>query len=405
MKKNSIYVKTLGGFGIECNGNKITLGRNKGSKYIQLIARVCAAGDDGVTKEDLQEDIYSDDLNAKSNLNNSLNNLIYQFKKVAQKAGIPDGKLIIFKDGSYFTDPELDVTMDAVKFEECITKANAQKNPSRKRKLFEEAFNLYQGDFLPELDELYWISRRAEEFRTQFNKCVDYLASEYEKDKKYRLMADVYHKAAEIDKDCEWQVGEIDAYRLMEDYKKAYSLYEDMVRYYAEELGISPTEHMQRCYQNLQDSAFSSDESYDENGAGNRLGDDLIAEGDGRPYECLFPEMSASYHILSRNMERHGLTVFLMLLTIADYEGKEIRQEEKAEKRMDSLRDAIVETLRHGDAFCRYSRTQYLVLLTGTGVEECMLVHRRLQDRLKELAGPRASLNYRVISYSDMIGE
>ena len=134
MKKNSIYVKTLGGFGIECNGNKITLGRNKGSKYIQLIARVCAAGDDGVTKEDLQEDIYSDDLNAKSNLNNSLNNLIYQFKKVAQKAGIPDGKLIIFKDGSYFTDPELDVTMDAVKFEECITKANAQKNPSRKRR-------------------------------------------------------------------------------------------------------------------------------------------------------------------------------------------------------------------------------------------------------------------------------
>ena len=131
----------------------------------------------------------------------------------------------------------------------------------------------------------------------------------------------------------------------------------------------------------------------------------MIAEGDGRPYECLFPEMSASYHILSRNMERHGLTVFLMLLTIADYEGKEIRQEEKAEKRMDSLRDAIVETLRHGDAFCRYSRTQYLVLLTGTGVEECMLVHRRLQDRLKELAGPRASLNYRVISYSDMIGE
>jgi hypothetical protein len=91
-----------------------------------------------------------------------------------------------------------------------------------------------------------------------------------------------------------------------------------------------------------------------------------------------------------------------MLLTIADYEGKEIKQEEKAEKRMSALRDAINATLRNSDAFCKYSRTQYLVLLTGTGVEECALVHRRMQDRLKELAGPRATLNYRIISYDDM---
>ena len=65
----------------------------------------------------------------------------------------------------------------------------------------------------------------------------------------------------------------------------------------------------------------------------------------------------------------------------------------------------IIIFANESDAFCRYSRTQYLVLLTGTGVEECMLVHRRLQDRLKVLAGPRASLNYRIISYADMAAE
>ncbi len=403
MKKTNIYLKTLGGFEISCNDKRIMLGRNKGSKYIQLLSRVCVAGENGVSKEDLQEDIYSDDLNAKSNLNNSLNNLIYQFRKIAEKAGIPEGKIISFNGGNYYTDPDFNVETDVVLFEKYITEGRAAQDQNKKTELFSKAFSLYEGDFLPELDELYWISRRAEGYRNLYEECVDYLAQIYRTSGMYEEMAKIYHAAAAIDKDCEWQVGEIDAYRLLGDYKTAYTLYEDMVRYYAEELGISPTENMQRCYQELQDSAFSEDADYSELGKSQSpIKDDLKEIDKGTPYECLFPEMSASYHILSRNMERHGLTVFLMLLTIADYEGKEIKQEGKAEKRMESLRTAINETLRHGDAFCKYSRTQYLVLLTGTGVEECMLVHRRLQDRLKELAGPRASLNYRVISYDDI---
>jgi DNA-binding SARP family transcriptional activator len=405
MKKTIIFIKTLGGFEIECNRKKIMLGRNKGSKYIQLVARVCTAGEDGVSKEDLQEDIYSDDLSEKSNLNNSLNNLIYQFKKVAEKAGLPGGKIIATSGGKYVVDPDTEVTSDAVLFETYITEGRNKKKKD-KEELYKKAFDLYKGDFLPELDDLYWISRRAEEYRTMYEECVDYLADVYKNNGQFEEMANVFHVAAEIDKDLEWQVGEIDAYRLMGEYKTAYSLYEEMVRYYAEELGIAPTENMQRCYQELQDAAFSENgDEADDAGNRNQLGGELLEGEDNRPYECLFPEMSASYHILSRNMERHGLTVFMLLLTIADYEGKEIKQEEKAEKRMESLRDAINETLRHGDAFCRYSRTQYLVLLTGTGVEECMLVHRRLQDRLKELAGPRASLNYRLISYSDLSNE
>ncbi len=403
MKKTNIYVKTLGGFGISCNDKRIMLGRNKGSKYIQLISRVCIAGEEGVSKEELQEDIYSDDLNAKSNLNNSLNNLIYQFRKIAEKAGIPEGKIISFAGGNYFTDSDLKVETDAVLFNKYILDGRQETDSDKKMKLYRKAFELYEGDFLPELDELYWISRRAEEYRTLYEECVDYLANTYRSRGMYEEMAEIYHTAAAIDKDCEWQVGEIDAQRLNGNYKLAYTLYEEMIRYYAEELGISPTENMQRCYQKLQDSAFSESEDYSEFGKNQSpIKDDNNSTDDGTPYECLFPEMSASYHILSRNMERHGLTVFLMLLTIADYEGKEIKQEEKAEKRMESLRTAINETLRHGDAFCKYSRTQYLILLTGTGVEECMLVHRRLQDRLKELAGPRASLNYRVISYEDI---
>ncbi|WP_029319979.1 bacterial transcriptional activator domain-containing protein [Butyrivibrio sp. AE3004] len=406
MKKTKLYIKTLGGFGIECNGKDITLGRNRASKYIQLVARVFTAGISGVKKEDLQDDIYSEDLNVKSNLNNSMNNLIYQFRKVAEKAGIPNGNVVAFTDGVYKAAPDVEANADTVDFSNYIKNARKASDDDEKASNYQKAFDTYKGDFLPELNELYWISKKSEELRTQYEECVDFLADYYKANNNYEKMAEIYHNASIIDPDCEWQVGEINAYRHMRNYKKAYSLYEEMIRYYAEELGITPTENMQRCYQKLQDAAFSGTEGEDREGTGeNSLKSGLIMEEEGGPYECLFPEMSASYHILSRNMERHGLTVFLLLLTIADYEGKEIKQEEKAERRMESLKDAINETLRHGDAFCKYSRTQYLVLLTGTGVEECMLVHRRLQDRLKVLAGPRASLNYRIISYADMTAE
>ncbi|WP_026511447.1 bacterial transcriptional activator domain-containing protein [Butyrivibrio sp. LC3010] len=406
MKKTKLDIKTLGGFEIICNDKEITLGRNRASKYIQLVARVFTAGSEGVSKEDLQDDIYSEDLNVKSNLNNSMNNLIYQFRKVAEKAGIPGGNVVAFSDGVYKAAPEVDAVTDTVEFVRYINAARNASDYEEKAENYQKAFDLYKGDFLPELNDLYWISKKSEDLRTLYEECVDFLADFYKSKKNYVKMARVFHNASVIDPDCEWQVGEINAYRHMKDYKKAYILYEEMIRYYAEELGITPTENMQRCYQKLQDAAFSgTDGEEGDVAAENSLKNGLLGEDEGGPYECLFPEMSASYHILSRNMERHGLTVFLLLLTIADYEGKEIRQEEKAERRMETLKDAINETLRHGDAFCKYSRTQYLVLLTGTGVEECMLVHRRLQDRLKVLAGPRASLNYRIISYADMTAE
>lgn len=402
MKKTKIEVKTFGGFKIVCDDKSVVLGRNKASKYIQLVTRVCSAGAEGVTKEDLQSDIYSEDINIKSNLNNSMNNLLYQFRKVAEKAGIPDGKLIAFVDGRYKVDSSCDCTTDTVEFLSCINNAKSTKDADKKRKMYEKACQLYDGYLLPELDDLYWISKMAEQIHVEFEEAVDFLSKYYKENGNYKEMAAISHKAAQIDPDKEWQVIEIDAYRLMKEFQTAFAKYDEMIRYYAEELGIAPTDSMQTCYQKLQDDAFSDAKIAKADNAEEMLEVGFVDGDDGGPYECLFPEMSASYHILNRNMSRHGLTVFLMLLTIADYEGKEIKQEEKAEKRMSALRDAINETLRNSDAFCKYSRTQYLVLLTGTGVEECALVHRRMQDRLKELAGPRASLNYRIISYDDM---
>ena len=128
----------------------------------------------------------------------------------------------------------------------------------------------------------------------------------------------------------------------------------------------------------------------------------LEEDKDGGAYDCSYPSFIDAYHIMSRNMARTGDSVYMMLCTLVDYEGKIIRNEEKRSNRSESLATAIQAALRQGDVFCKYNVSQYLILLSGTSREDCDIVYRRIQDKLKELAGSRAELKYSVVSLADL---
>ena len=101
-------------------------------------------------------------------------------------------------------------------------------------------------------------------------------------------------------------------------------------------------------------------------------------------------------------MERSGQSVYMMLLNIVDYEGKRITNAAKLETRAKLLQEAIALTLRQGDTFCKYSASQFLLLLVGTNKESCKTVYRRLLNKFKLLAGPRTELEYSVVSLADL---
>ena len=100
-------------------------------------------------------------------------------------------------------------------------------------------------------------------------------------------------------------------------------------------------------------------------------------------------------------MDRSSCPISLMLCTVVDYEGKQIRSPEKLKARSEAMGAAIRQSLRQGDAYTRYTASQYLVLLVGTTREGCEIVFRRLLRRFRELAGPRAEAQYHVISLGE----
>ena len=398
---DNLQIFMLGGFRIQYSGKEIALGRNTTAKFIQLLQLVWLYGKEGITKDRLMHTLYEGE--ERANMNNSMNNLIYQMRRQMVRAGLPQSDYIIKKGGSYYPDPDVDISLDVDLFVENITRAEGTESDEEKYPLYLEAARLFRGDLLPELSTEMWVITRSVSLQSMYDQCIEWLGNYLRENKDFDTMMQVYHRAADIFPDRNWQVGEIEALIYKGNYKEAYKLYDKTVRYYEEELGISATPRLLNCYQLIRAEIDVEPDRIDD------IRGDLVEnrrvleeDKDGGAYDCSYPSFIDAYHIMSRNMARTGDSVYMMLCTLVDYEGKIIRNEEKRSNRSESLATAIQAALRQGDVFCKYNVSQYLILLSGTSREDCDIVYRRIQDKLKELAGSRAELKYSVVSLADL---
>jgi DNA-binding SARP family transcriptional activator len=390
----------FGGLAITYEGKNISIGKNKTAKYIQLLEMVWLSGSSGIQKDQLTSILY--DREEQSNLSNSFNNLIYQMHKQLKKSGLPDHDYIVNKDGVFFTDDELIIDSDVLRFTENVDKARETGEEVESVKYYKAAFDEYRAEILPELATSEWLIVKSVKLQKMYAEAVVALGTYYEKRKDFDAMYRVYKKAAELYPDDEWQIGEINALIGMESYKDAYAVYDETVRYYTDELGVTPSNDLLECYDKMSRQITNTPGKILQIRDGILEHRDAVAGDDHGAYDCSFPSFIDAYHILSRNMQRSGQSVYMMLLNIVDYEGKRITNAAKLETRAKLLQEAISLTLRQGDTYCKYSASQFLLLLVGTNKESCKTVYRRVLTKFKLLAGPRTELEYSVVSLADL---
>ncbi len=398
--KTKLQIQMFGGLTVTYEGKIISIGKNKTAKYIQLLEIVWLSGEAGIQKEQLTNILY--DREEQSNLSNSFNNLIYQMHKQLKKSGLPDYDYIVNRDGIFFADDNVEIDSDVKRFDKFIRQARTAADEATQITYYKKAFDEYRAEILPELSTQEWLIIKSVQYQKMYSECVLTLGKYYESRKEYESMYRIYKRAAELYPDDEWQIGEINALIGMESYKDAYAVYDETVRYYTDELGVTPGNELIECYNKMSRKITANP------GKILQIRDDILEHRDsvGRcsegAYDCSFPSFIDAYHILSRNMERSGQSVYMMLLTIVDYEGKRITNAAKLENRAKLLQEAIAMTLRQGDTYCKYSASQYLLLLVGTNKESCRTVYRRVLNKLKGLAGPRTELEYSVVSLAEL---
>lgn len=391
---DSIEVKMLGGFALQYQGEEVVLGRNTTAKFVQLLQMVWLRGSAGISKPQIVRALYEED--DLSNPNNSFNNLIFQMRRQMVAAGLPKKEYIVRQGKMYVPDPDAPVHIDVQEFRDFIEKAREAGTDIEKDRWYRQAFDLYRGELLPESSNKAWVVTDAVQLRKLFDEAVNFLGSYAKAEKEYDKMFRIYEKAARIYPDNDWQAYQIEALICREDYEEAYRLYDRTVRRYSEEMGLPPSEKMLDNYRKMSQKITSP------TGQINDIQSSLQEDPVSGAYYCAYPSFIDTYHVLERNMERTGYSVFLMLCTLVDYEGKPFRNRTKLEERSEVLRECIGRSLRRGDIFTKYSSSQYLVLLVGSSREGCTVVANRISAKLKEEIGTKADVQYSNVSLADL---
>jgi tetratricopeptide (TPR) repeat protein len=104
------------------------------------------------------------------------------------------------------------------------------------------------------------------------------------------------------------------------------------------------------------------------------------------------------YRLETRVMQRTGDSIFLCLLTVGNLKGELLKPAVQT-RAMDELGESICNSLRREDIFCRYSVSQYLLLLPTATYENGELVLKRIiQNFKKEYSRKDLSITYSLQS-------
>lgn len=387
-------VQMLGTFSIYYNGEKVVPGRNSTAKFIQLLQVVWLNMDKGVSKQQILEALYGDE--ELSNPNNSFNNLLFQMRKQMVATGLPRRDYVTKIGRMYFPDPGIVLKLDVHEFCEAVKAARNAGQEWQKEEAYRCAFSLYQGELLPEEGTLPFVITESVRLGNAFSEAVRYLGEKAKSRMDYDEMYRIYEKAALIYPDNDWQADQIEALIGRGAYSEALQLYDRTVKRYADEMGVPPSEKLLEMYQEMSRKFMSP------TGHIHEIQTSLQEDPVSGAYYCNYPSFIDTYHVLERNMERMGNSVFLLLCTLVDYAGKPFRNKDKREEFSETFRECIAKSLRRGDIFTKYSASQYLVLLVGSSKEGCDVVAGRIDDALRSKVATRAEAHYSNVSLADL---
>lgn len=343
----------------------------------------------GITKDQLIEAFYG--WSEVGNKNNSLNNLIYRLRKQLLAAGLPEEAYVSIQNGLVVLNPDIPLWVDVLELEQQYRLAKEACDTKQRMDHYRRVCELYRGEFLPQFANERWVIVESVRIKKLYVASVQTLGKLLDEQGESQEMYRLYSHAAELYPFEEWQVGQMTALMQQGRYEDAYSLYKITEKRYMDELGVPPSENMLQCLRKMQTRLILEEERLDQ------IQDRIKEEKQERAYYCAYPGFVDAYRILCRLTERDGRSIFLMSCTLQQIQ---IRKEKKNSERIEEwVREVICSSLRQGDICTRYSRNQFLILLTGMKQEDSDIIIRRIRRKFREDSGTEGyELSFALVS-------
>ena len=396
-QKRVLHIKTFGGFSLEYDGRQLLGGvKSRNSYYTNFMEAVLHSGEKGIGRKQLQDILFEDrDL---SDAQHTLRIIMYEARKRLKSAGLLAGEFFVSENGIIKWTDEIELDEDAAGMENLYREAENTEDPDRKLQLYLDACYRYTGEFLPDQTSLIWVAQEDRRYQDLFCRCVNNAVDMLRANRDHLQLEQLGRHASRVQPLSEWEPLVMEALIALGRQEEARDYYEETVDEYMDALGFRP--------------AFGTMDLLDRLGSqishGHAILDEIQTDLTGRGeresggYVCSYPVFRGTYRLIERMTERGGISVYLMLCTIVDKDGKAMPESGKLEKLTERLKGAIVRSVRHSDTICRYGTGQYLILLINTSREDCNIVQKRINGNF--LAGSRRmGLQYYVNSvvYSD----
>ncbi len=384
MQVENVKVEMLGGFSVWVNGEPIVQNVQKLTKPWQLFCYLLLHRDKFVSNRKLIAMLWSDDMLADPA--NVLKNAVYSLRKELCGGESFTDSPIIYSTGGYRFDPAVAVDADVDRFTELCGRVDTAKNAAEVSDFCREAIDAYKGEFLPQLDQDLWVVPIALGYRRKYMACVHKMCEFYWEAEKYKDLLEITTSASAYDPlDEKTVVYMFRALEALKMYRVIVTTYSKVSQDYEDNLGGEPPNEAQRIFNAASERI-------------NKTEQDIIviktelsgSEQSSRPqrgaYFCGYSTLKHMYSFLKRSAERNGQILVLALFTLTAMKGHTATQYDTT-RAMAEFKVVAMNNLRKADAIARYSRNQFVMLMSVNSLDDGRLVRDRIRESFYSTAG------------------
>lgn len=383
-------VQMLGGFHLTINGVTISDRSNQAKKPWSILQYLITFHKREISSNELIDLIWS--TKESANPGGALKTLMFRSRKLLEPLGLPTHHLIIQKNGTYAWNPDIQLMIDTDEFEDlCQRSKNPDITSEQRLELLLQALELYKGDFLPKSSWEAWALPISTFYHSMYlqaaHTAIDLLLEHTD----WTRIIGLCQRALAVEPfDEDFHYCLIYALFNNKQQNQALEHYQYMTNLFYNEFAITPSQRLKDLYKLIRNKehGVTTDLSIIQESM-------KEAQHSQGAYFCEFSVFRDIFQLEQRSIERTGDSVFLCLLTLQDEHG-DLPKLSVMTRAMNHLQTSIFSSLRRGDAYTRYSVSQYMIMLPTASYENGAMVMDRIVRSFKK-AYTRKDL---VVNYS-----
>ncbi len=319
---------------------------------------------------------------------NVLKNTVYALRREFKNLDKDGTSPVLFENGGYLCNPAIRFEVDCEEFERSC-RAAAEAKGQEKLDLLQNAVELYRGELLPQLENEVWVMPLALYYRKQFAECVNELCTILQDSGRYSELLTTATAASGVDPlEEQYYLFTFRALYALGMHRVIIPTYHKTSRIFSEELGTSLHPEIREIFEASSERVDSIEQDI------MIIKDDLreVAK-DNRPIRgplyCTYDVFKYLYQMVARNSERSGSKIIIVLLSIkSEREGEQVAAGVISTAMNQAKNAVLTGLLRRSDTVARYSKSQFIIMLSVEKPQGAEIVMERICVRCEPYLQP-----------------